>query len=116
MKYIFLLLSVCLLSFNFPHKTKKINLIVNTRSVSDISLQYLEKNFNHTDFSGIFTYEVKEDPCCDSPSTEVYFQGSSLGVIYGIPNKSFLEKILPILEDQILEIDRIEKARSSLDK
>jgi hypothetical protein len=116
-KYILLsFIALCFLSFNFPPKAKKINLVINTKSASAINLDYIEKNFNHEDFAGIFIYEVKEDPCCDYPSTEVYFKGSSLGVIYGIPNKDFLQKILPVLEDQILEIDRIEKIRSTLDK
>jgi hypothetical protein len=109
-------ISFCSLGLSLPPKNKKINLVVSSKDLKKLNYEYLERNFNHEDLSGIFTYEVKEDTCCINPITEVYFEKKSLGFIYGIPNKDFLCQILPVLQDQILELDRIEEMKLGLDK
>jgi len=111
-----ILLSFVLLGMSIPPVRHKINLVIITKNLDKLNLKSIDKNLSHNDVCDFFTYEMKFDSTCVSPKTEVYFKENILGTIYGIPNKDFLCQILPLLEEQISEIDKISKIGGTLDK
>lgn len=111
-----ILLSIFLFGMSFPPEHQKINLVIISKNLDKLNLNSIDKNLSHDDVCDFFTYEMKFDSTCSSPKTEVYFKENILGTIYGIPNKDFLCQILPLLEEQICEIDKISKIGGTLDK
>ena len=62
--------------------------------------------------SSRFDYSLQKNKNIDYPYpvTEIFHGNDKLGTIYGIPNKDFLSKILPSLEDQVLALERIRQS------